>query len=729
MVENIFESFKIIYKGIVFWVRAKEVSSWIPDFVEDEEEDNDSDGGIIVDRLDAENDDKQDYEDVVEESDVEEVSETIFEMEPSQDHKMNDRNVTQSGIRSEDPFNIYDLLNKNKTTLIEKKEKDKEESICSGHFKKPKVPRTGGSMLQVMEDLVKVGQIMGYNMKGCLKNIEEIIELSEKKMLWDYLTVVIGSWNGEVVIMGDFNEVRTQAERYGSIFNVQGANAFNSFISAVGLEEVHLGGCSFTWCHISANKMSKLDRFLISEGLMSSCPNISATTLDRYLSDHRPILMREAQFDYGPIPFRFYHYWFELEGFDNFVERTWNEVNMLDSNDISNNHKMILKAELAEIDLLLDRGGGDSKVLNKRLFITKSLQDIEKIASMEVAQKAKMKWAIEGDENSKYYHGILNKKRSQLTILGILVDGTWIDSPILVKNFPNKLNIEQQSDLECDVSRDEIKRAVWDRGPHKSPGPDGFTFGFYRRYWSFFGEICVVGSLYKIIAKILANCLVVVLGDIVNEVQSTFVANRQILDVPFILNELFHWCKKKKKQTLIFKVDFEKAYDSVQWGYLDDFLKNFGFGDRWRGLIQSCLNSSKGSVIVNGSPTSEVVDAGMFRGISMGTSLQISHLFYANDAVFMGQWSDSNIKIIVQMLDCFYRASRLRINMNKSKLMGISVATTIMDQAANNIGCTTLKALLSYLGSKVDDLMYEILNNLTARLSKWKMKTLSIGTG
>ena len=70
--------------------------------------------------------------------------------------------------------------------------------------------------------------------------------------------------------MGDFNEVCKKAERFGSVFNVQGADAFNLFISNAGLEEVPLGGCSFTWCHKSATKMSKLDRFLISESLMSA---------------------------------------------------------------------------------------------------------------------------------------------------------------------------------------------------------------------------------------------------------------------------------------------------------------------------------------------------------------------------------------------------------------------------------------------------------------------------
>ncbi|GJV76704.1 RNA-directed DNA polymerase, eukaryota [Tanacetum coccineum] len=518
-------------------------------------------------------------------------------------------------------------------------------------------------------------------------------ELREKKMLWDYLILVLKSWNGDVIIMGDFNEVRTQDERHGSIFNAHGADAFNLFISSAGLEEVPLDGCKFTWCHKSGSKMSKLDRFLISEGLLNSCPNISSITLDRYLSDHRPILMRESHHDYGPSPFRFFHYWFELEGFDTFVKQTWNDAQVTDSNAISmfmkkmkylkekirmwvkankensKSHKQCLQEELSKIDLLLDKGEGSSTLISKRMEILKSIQDFVKLDTMELAQKAKIKWAIEGDENSKYYHGVLNKKRNQLAIRGILVEGRWIESPILVKDeflsyfasrfnkppdyrlhidldFPNKLSLEQQMVLEIEVTREEIKKAVWDCGVDKSPGPDGFTFGFYRRYWTFlendvveavlyffnhgqfpkgsnssfitlipktqeakmmkdFRPITLIGSLYKIIAKILANRLVVVLEDLVSDVQSAFVAKRQILDGPFILNELFQWCKMKKKHTMIFKVDFEKAYDSVRWDYLDDVLKRFGFGEKWCGWIQNCLLSSKGSVIVNGSPTKE----------------------------------------------------------------------------------------------------------------------------
>ncbi|GJU74229.1 RNA-directed DNA polymerase, eukaryota, reverse transcriptase zinc-binding domain protein [Tanacetum coccineum] len=89
--------------------------------------------------------------------------------------------------------------------------------------------------------------------------------------------------------------------------------------------------------------------------------------------------------------------------------------------------------------------------------------------------------------------------------------------------------------------------------------------------------------------------------DIVNEVQIGFhIGETNHWTVPFILNEIMQWCRRRKKQSLIFKVDFEKAYNSVRWDFLDDILVKFGFGIKWRGWIQNCLNSSKGSILSMG---------------------------------------------------------------------------------------------------------------------------------
>ncbi|GJZ91437.1 RNA-directed DNA polymerase, eukaryota [Tanacetum coccineum] len=122
-------------------------------------------------------------------------------------------------------------------------------------------------------------------------------EAKEKRMLWDYLAHVSNQWVGKLVMMGDFNEVRYKSDRYGSNFNAHDAEIFNSFIYNAGLDEVPLGGSAYT----------------------CMCPNITAITLERFISDHRPILLREVRYDYGPIPFRFYRYWLEVDGFDKLV--------------------------------------------------------------------------------------------------------------------------------------------------------------------------------------------------------------------------------------------------------------------------------------------------------------------------------------------------------------------------------------------------------------------------
>nr|GFB29623.1 RNA-directed DNA polymerase, eukaryota [Tanacetum cinerariifolium] len=153
------------------------------------------------------------------------------------------------------------------------------------HYQKSKV---GGSILDLMDELVTVGQP---------------IELNERRDLWDYLCTFIDRWEGDTVIMGDFNEVYSEHERFGCTFNRQGAIAFNNFISSACLIDLPLEGYAFTWAHKSASKMSKLDRYLISEGVLDLFSHLSALCLDRHLFYHRPILLRETNYDYGPSSF------------------------------------------------------------------------------------------------------------------------------------------------------------------------------------------------------------------------------------------------------------------------------------------------------------------------------------------------------------------------------------------------------------------------------------------
>nr|GEW69152.1 RNA-directed DNA polymerase, eukaryota [Tanacetum cinerariifolium] len=176
----------------------------------------------------------------------------------------------------------------------------------------------------------------------------------------------------------------------------------------------------------------------------------------------------------------------------------------------------------------------------------------------------KVRWAIEGDANTKFFHGIINSKRSQLAICETFVNGEWIVDPLAVKSvflkyfsthffspvspricfadqFTNRLSLEQQADLERNVSNKEIKSVVWDCGTNKTPGPDGFTFD------------------------------------------------------SFILNELLSLCKHKKFKAMVFKVDFEKAFDSIRCG---DEEEQFGFLlSRMNGLILTNISGRWNEVV------------------------------------------------------------------------------------------------------------------------------------
>ncbi|GJW17199.1 RNA-directed DNA polymerase, eukaryota [Tanacetum coccineum] len=411
--DNILEKFKVVLRGKVFVIRVKELFVWSLVFKEVDDE------GYC--------------------SDVESLKEGDTDIEQP---------VNESKLSS-DPFDIYGLLRKQGAENIDKRvDNDQSQGAdsaakiveneleLSGNVVDSSIPfppgftpptpkdasieqevfdsgllvqsqKKGGSILELLDDVVKVGQAMGFSMVGCEKDIEEtkastvldmdvkmfwgnscfeyafsealglsggIISmwdpsvfhfenhtvsdnfialyglwkptktkllvisvyapqaLSEKRTLWNFLSLLISRWDGECLVMGDFNEVRCEEERLGTVFNVLGANAFNDFILNSNLLDVRLDGFSFTWSHRSASKMSKLDRFLISDGFHSSFPHMSGICLDRHLSDHRPILFRDVCIDYGATPFRLFHSWFDWDGFDIMVSSVWSSMSLSDSN-------------------------------------------------------------------------------------------------------------------------------------------------------------------------------------------------------------------------------------------------------------------------------------------------------------------------------------------------------------------------------------------------------------
>lgn len=185
--------------------------------------------------------------------------------------------------------------------------------------------------------------------------------------------------------------------------------------------------------------------------------------------------------------------------------------------------------------------------------------------------------------------------------------------PKLRSEYFRKLDHVDSSILESSLSMAEVKQAVWNCSSSKASGPDGLNFMFIKRYWDIFKDdfynyikyfesscqlargcnpsfmvlipkkndpleisdyrpISLIGCVYKVISKILSMRLTGVISKVVSPNQTAFLEGRQILDGVLIANEIVRLANSEKQKMLLFKVDFEKAFDSVHWEFLLDIM-------------------------------------------------------------------------------------------------------------------------------------------------------------
>ena len=260
-------------------------------------------------------------------------------------------------------------------------------------------------------------------------------------------------------------------------------------------------------------------------------------------------------------------------------------------------------------------------------------------------QKARSRWIKEGDCNSRYFHLMMHASCRKNCLKGMMIDGSWIEEPIRVKeavrlhfsqhfqesdhhrprldgicfqtlhNHQNEMLVEQ-------FQEDEVRRAVWSCGSDKSPGPEGLNFRFIKQLWhmikpdvlrfldefyvngifprgcnaSFialiakvadpqilkkYKPISLIGCIYKIVAKILANRLKKIMPLIIDERQYGFIEGRHMLHSMLIANEVIEEARRSQKPCIVFKVDYEKAYDSVSWDFLIYMMRRMGFCSKW----------------------------------------------------------------------------------------------------------------------------------------------------
>jgi hypothetical protein len=242
-----------------------------------------------------------------------------------------------------------------------------------------------------------------------------------------------------------------------------------------------------------------------------------------------------------------------------------------------------------------------------------------------------------------------------------IADASLSADPVI--NLINSRVTDSMNDALCaDFTDKEVADALFQIGPLKAPGPDGFPARFFQRNWTVMREQVIAGVkeffrtgvmpegvndtcivlipkvdnperltefrpislcnvIYKVVAKCLVNRLRPILDDIISPAQSAFVPGRMITDNALLAFECIHFIQQKKDPNNSFcayKLDLSKAYDRVDWIFLERMMQKLGFARRWVNWIMTCVTSVRYTIKFNGT----LLDSfALTRGLRQGDPL------------------------------------------------------------------------------------------------------------
>ncbi|KAK3220120.1 hypothetical protein Dsin_014090 [Dipteronia sinensis] len=445
---------------------------------------------------------------------------------------------------------------------------------------------------------------------------------------------------------------------------------------------------------------------------------------------------------------------------------------------------------LGEIEKRAEVEGWSCRLRNSRLqLLSKGWRSLRK-EEQTWRQKSRVRWLKEGDKNTKFFHLLANDRKRRNFIKDITVEG--------------ELSKEEKVKLEGNFSIEEAWEALCSCDGNKAPGPDGLNLNFIKENWvviredflkflkEFFKDgsivkelnntfialipkvskpttlkefrpISLVGSKYKILAKILANRIKKVMNSVIGENQMAFIQNRQLVDSYVIAKEIIQNWRKEMEGGLIVKIDFEKAYDSVDFQFLDTMMEGMGFGYRWRQWIRCCISTPAMSILVNGSPTpqfkierglrqgdllspflfnivteglsalmNKATNLGLLQGASVGNNeVHLSHLQFADDTIFFLKPKIESLFNLKRLIRCYELSSGLKINFHKTCIVRVSKNVRKDHSWAATLKCRSATLPLTYLGLPLGArpglkaFWNPVVKKVEDQLALWKRRFLS----
>lgn len=384
------------------------------------------------------------------------------------------------------------------------------------------------------------------------------------------------------------------------------------------------------------------------------------------------------------------------------------------------------------------------------------------------------------------------------------------DLESIFKGFRPKVTESMNSHLTRQVSDNEIKQAAFSIKGSSAPGEDGLTGLFYHNFWHIVGPsltqeikeffrsailpdgwnhtqlsllpkianptkmqdmrpISLCSVQYKIISKILCNRLQGLLPDIISDTQGAFVSGRLISDNVIIAHEMLHSLRTSDNIAegwMAVKPDMSKAYDRVEWNFLEVLMEKMGFNRVWTRWIMACVSTVSFSILMNGishgfikpergirqgDPLSPFLfilcaealvnclnvseEEGRLNGIKLAAECpSVHHLLFADDSLLLCKASPEEASELITCLSDYGEASGQMVNPLKSSIIfGSKVPNSVRTEVQERLGIhkeggegTYLGLPECFSGSKVK-LMSFIREKLQGRLNGWFAKSLSQG--
>ncbi|XP_060960954.1 uncharacterized protein LOC133031469 [Cannabis sativa] len=525
--------------------------------------------------------------------------------------------------------------------------------------------------------------------------------------------------------LGDFNEIASSKEKKGGGPKPDYLmKNFRQAMSDCHLREIASKGNAFTWCNGRTSNLifEKLDRVLCNSGWMDHFKTNKTTLLKWWNSDHRPILLEANQGAKGSLfrrksgsRFHYEHAWADNEECHKIINEVWRAKENGKPIDtlthlISNCGRRLHEWNITQKNATFAR----SKELKGKIdWLSKSSNLMDWVARQK----------LEKDLNG------VEEKREIRT--------SW-KIPCRISEADNRALLEP-------FTSDEIQASLFQVHPLKAPGKDGLPGLFFHKNWdlikadftaacldilnhnsdcktinetliclipkvkqpakmSDFRPISLCNVVYKVVLKCLANRMKLSMNSAISENQSAFIGGRIIQDNAILSLESLH-CMRKGRfgngRKMAFKLDMSKAYDRVEWDFLEAMI--------------------------------EAERAGKIHGLRFGSlDLRLSHLFFADDSLIFLDATMEECKAIKEVLGRYETLSGQCINFEKSEMcVGSKINTSVAETLANYLGVSLVKSHTKYLGMpsfvgrNKKQVFGIIRDKVEAKLQGWKMGLFS----